>query len=96
MALRALQNGILFQFLDEVGTTTFNNKTDSGIIYKSFDHDTKTPRWAKVVSVGDMVKYIKVDDEILIAPLRWTDGIEYDGQKYWKTIEEEVLLVRNI
>lgn len=95
MTLIALQDSILFQFLDEVGKTTFNNKTESGIIYKSFDHDTKTARWAKAVSVGPLVKYVKVDDEILITPLRWTSHIEYNDQKYWKTIEEEVLAVRS-
>ena len=95
MQISTVKNSILFTFDDETAGSQFNNVSEGGIIYKSFDHDTKTPRWGTVKVIGPDVKYVKVDDKILIEPLRWTEGFKINDLKLWKTIESEVMVVES-
>jgi co-chaperonin GroES (HSP10) len=92
--ITTLHNNILFTFNDESDSQGFNNVSAGGIVYKSFDHDAKTPRWATVLVVGPDVKDVKAGDEILIENLRWSEGHEIDGLKIWMTQESEVMCVR--
>jgi len=95
MAIKALHDSILFVFDDEVSGNEFNNKTESGIIYKSYAMDASTSRWATVLAVGDAVKEIVVGDKILIENLKWTEGCKMpDGNKIWRTNEPSVMCVR--
>ena len=92
--LRPLGDSILFVFTDAFENGGFVNKTDSGVLYKSFDIDAKSPRWAKVVAVGNKVEEITAGMTILIEPLRWTEGMVFDGIKIWRTTEKDVMAIR--
>ena len=95
MALKALHDSILFSFYDEAVGGGFNNKTESGIVYKSIDADMSTSRWALVLAVGNKCTDVKVGDSILIENLKWTEGCKMpDGSKIWRTDEKSVMCVR--
>lgn len=98
--LRALRNGIVFQFEEAIkgsGKDHGFNETSQGGIYlgSSFDATAKQSRWGIVTSVGDEVmdEGIVPGARVFIEALKWTNGFEVDGQKYWKTDEECILLV---
>jgi hypothetical protein len=92
--LRAIGDSILFVFLDDVNEKGFTNKTETGIIFKSMSDSTSSARWGKVLATGPRVENIEVDMEVLIEPLRWTEGIEFNGHKVWRTIEKEIIAIR--
>jgi co-chaperonin GroES (HSP10) len=92
--LRPLGDSILFIFNDEFTNNGFKNVTDSGIIYKTQQDSAGAPRWGKVVAVGNKVKEIKPGMTVLIEPLRWTEGFKIDDVKIWKTVEKEIMAVR--
>jgi co-chaperonin GroES (HSP10) len=92
--LRPIGDSIIFIFEDDVDEKGFTNKTSGGLIYKSFDVDVKSPRWGKVISVGDKVEEIQPGMTVLIEPLRWTDGFKHEDVKYWKTVEKEIMAIR--
>ena len=95
MALTPLHDSILFVFDDEISGGGFNNKTASGIVYKSIATDMDTCRWATVLAVGKDVKEIVPKDNILIENLKWTEGCKMpDGSKVWRTDEKSVMCVR--
>lgn len=93
--LQAIRNHIIFQFLDKVSTNgQFSRNTDWGLVIAGhFDDSAKAPRWAKIVSLGpDCGDELRTDNcLILIEPLKWTAGIDFGGQKYWKTDENQVM-----
>lgn len=91
MNFRALHDSIIFQFTDETDKNGFSNVTTSGIVFKSYDHDTKAPRWGKAIKIGPDVKYVKENDIILIENLRWTEKHEIDGISIWRTTEPDVI-----
>lgn len=93
--LQAIRNHIIFRFIEKVSANgQFSRNTDWGLtIAGHFDDSAKSPRWAEIVSLGP-----ECGDElrgegclILIEPLRWTAGIDFQGQKFWKTDENQVL-----
>lgn len=98
VALRALRNGIVFQF-EELTTSNkgqFKETTKSGIYLGSnFDESAKKARWCIVTSVGDEVldEGIIVGARILVEALQWTKGFVIEGAKFWKTDEDNVLAV---
>ena len=91
MNITPLHDSILFSFEEEVNKVGFNQQSASGIVYKSFDFDTKTPRWGIALKVGPSVKVVKEGDRILIDSLRWTEGHEIEGVKFWRTTEGDVI-----
>lgn len=98
MNIRPIRDGIIFQFEDEIDRTAksgFKNKTESGIVLGvNMDDSTKTPRWGKVVFVGNDVvdKDIVPGSRICIEPMMWTNEVVIEGVSYWKTDESKVLL----
>jgi len=99
VALRALRNGIVFQFEE---LTNKSNKgqfkeTSAGGIYlgESFDESAKKARWCTVISVGDEVidEGIVPGARILVDALKWTHGFTVEDEKFWKTDEDNVLAV---
>jgi co-chaperonin GroES (HSP10) len=98
MKLAAICNHILFEFLDDLNSSSlFVQKTAGGLIIAAdFDTSAKQPRWAKVISTGP-----NADDaltvegcEILIENLRWTEGVFFEGKKIWRTDDTQVLAYR--
>ena len=93
--LKPVGKSILFVFLDEVAGGWFYDKSAFGLfIPKSVENSATQCRWAKVVAVGKKVgDHIKPKMKILIEPMKWTVGMEYDGVKVWRTIEECVVAI---
>ena len=98
VALRALRNGIIFQF-EEVTTSNrgqFQETTKSGIyLAPSFDESAKKARWGIVFFVGNEIidKSIVPGARIFIEALKWTKRFKVDDENFWKTDEDNVLAV---
>lgn len=98
--LRPLLNNIIFHFEDELATANgikqFRETTSWGFDLRSnFDSNVKSPRWGIVVATGpDVSEEIKEGMAILIEPLKWTEGVQLEGQHYWMTNEDQILAVR--
>ncbi len=100
--LRVFHNDILFQFEDEDallndGKKTargFKEVTDWGFTFSSSKESAGNARWGIVVAVGPEVdRDIFVGGRILIENLKWTEGVEFERQTYWKTNDEVVLAI---
>jgi hypothetical protein len=88
-----VKDSILFKFVEDTGKGFFKNKTSWGFEVVKKQDDTKYARWGEVLAVGKKVKNVQVGQYILIEPLMWTLGVEHNGQKFWATNEEKVMLV---
>lgn len=94
MNLKPLNDSVLFTFVDKANSRGFENITETGIIYKSYDDSAGSPRWARVVEVGPKVTEIEPGMVVLIEALRWTEGFEFQGTKYWITVEDEIMAIK--
>lgn len=99
MNIKAIHNHILFQFLDRVNYQgQFEEQQSLGGILILSDHDksAKSPRWAKIISLGPDCSDVfrKEGCEILIENLRWTPGVKYQGENLWRTDEDQILAYR--
>ena len=95
--LKAIQNHIVFQFVDNVKQGMFEQVTDWGFVQTTFyDDSAKQCRWGTIVSVGPKCTHeeLQPGTQILIEALKWTEGVEFEGQKYWRTDETHVLATR--
>jgi len=94
MKLQPLGKNIIFIFVEETSGSGFIPSSGGSIILtqQNLDHN-RTPKWGKVVLVGPAVdtEEIKVGEYILVEPLMWTPGFEYDGIKFWKTDSDKVM-----
>lgn len=96
MNIEALQNTILFRFLDEVSgdKRKFTDRmTPGGIVLSTLDSEQKSPRWGLVKYIGPDVTGIQPGEFIYIEGLMWSFGTEVDGEKLWKTDDSKVLFV---
>lgn len=93
--LAPIRSNILFVFKDSVDGNRFTSTTESGIIIRNLDNSLSEARWCKVLAVGPEVVHIKPGDEILIEPLKWTEGFVHDEIKVWVTTEEHVMCVKD-
>lgn len=100
--LKAIHEHIIFQFIgveivrksNMQNRTQFQETTDWGFQISSFDESLNIPRWAEVLAVGPEVSdEIKPGMVVLIDALKWTPGLEVDGETYWRTDEEHILAI---
>jgi len=93
--LKPVGNSILFVFLDEVSGGWFYDKSSVGILLpKSVESNATQCRWGKVVAVGAKVdETIKPKMNILIEAMKWTTGIDYDGVKVWRTVDDAIVAI---
>lgn len=90
--LEAISNHILFEFVDRIQGKEIYDRTASGIIIAGTSTgDQNKDRWGHVLAVGPEVTDVKVGEYILIARLKWTNGVEVEGKTYWKTDINQVL-----
>ena len=99
MKIEAIQNHIIFEFLDKVNSAGMfeREKTEGGIeLLKSVDDSASVARWARIVSLGpECNKELQASNcEILIEHLKWTAGVEFNNRKVWRTDESNVLAYR--
>lgn len=95
--ITALSNTILFTFVDQVNSQGMfeRENTETGIILNtSVDDSAGQPRWANVKHVGPDCT-VTPGQQILIPNLRWTNHIEVDGKKMWKTDQTQIAAYRN-
>jgi hypothetical protein len=97
---RAIQDHVVFQFDQDTTTISdgqnssvgFQENTDWGFKYSNFNESLNVPRWATVISIGPAVSNaITVGMHILIEPLKWTPGVNFNNTTYWRTIEKYIL-----
>lgn len=69
--------------------------TKSGIFVQSSIGKSEgiIPRWFRVRHVGPKIDWLKPEQWVLVQFGRWTEGFEFDGEKYWKVDPEGCLLV---
>ena len=93
--LKPLNDGFLFVFCSETAGGQFIERNRGKIILTNQDLDSqgKYARWAKVVSVGDKVTDFTAGDFVLIEPLQWTKGFDFEGGRYWKSDQSKVLAI---
>ena len=101
MKLLPLGKKFTFTFVDNVVVRTdmdrrrtqFEETTEGGFTISSYDEGTKTPRWVIVMDVGPDVTEFKTGDKVLVDALKWSDAIEFGGDNFWYSDEEQVLAV---
>lgn len=100
--LRVFKNDVLFQFEDDEAVLYdgkrsargFKEKTNWGFVFSNSKDSASNSRWGVVVSVGPEVREdIYPGRRILVENLKWTEGVEFERQTYWKTCEDYVLCV---
>ena len=92
--IRALNDSILFVFLDGANSKGFTNQTESGIVYKSAEDSLNSPRWGKILAIGPKVEDVSVGQVVLIESLQWTEGFKHDGVTIWRTVESKIMAIR--
>ena len=97
MAVEAIRNHILFQFEEKKRRQDkmdqFAEVTDWGFEVTRIQDSMDQPRWGIVVAVGpDVIEEAIVPGaRILIDALKWTNAVEFGGNEYWRTDEDNVL-----
>lgn len=92
--LKPIHDAILFTFVDPIKGIMFVEQTVSGIFLgQSHTKTSQTARWAKVLAVGPEVDNCDAGDTILIEPLMWTHGFNFQDVKIWKTDASKILAV---
>lgn len=93
--LKALNDRIIFKFVQETVGGKFVEKTKSNfVIIEGADKQLKAPRWGIAYKVGkDVSEDIKEGTYILIENLMWTEHVVFEGEKMWTTAEEKVIAV---
>ncbi len=96
--LEPVANHILFQFEDEIDKSrrsTFKEKTDWGFELKgSVDETLEHGRWARIIGLGpDVDEDFFVGQKILIEKLMWTKTVDYNGLKFARTDDTQVIAV---
>ena len=94
MTLRAINNDIIFEFIQKLESGTFVNKTEWGLEIKNQVEDVKQPKWGKVLHIGpDVDADIKIDQYVLIEALMWTNKVSYAGYDFWKTNDSKIIAI---
>lgn len=95
--IHPLRNTVMFKFLDQTAGSKgkFTDATASGIILTTGATNQKAHRWGQVMAVGPKVHGVEVGDYALVQSLMWTEGVVVDGEKLWKTDDQQILAVTN-
>lgn len=93
--LKALNDRIIFKFVQDTTGNMFHEKTKSGfVVIEKADKQLKSARWAQVYKFGkDVSTEIYPGIYILVENLMWTQQVTFEGEKLWTTTEEKVLAV---
>lgn len=98
MKLSPLGKNIIFIFCEDTSGGKFQ-PSHAGriqIVSKNEQHN-HAPKWGKVYLTGpDVDPEIVPHEYILIEPLQWTPGFEFDGIKFWKTDSDKVMAVSKV
>lgn len=91
--IEAVNNHIIFQFVEDTTKGRFENSHHLGLIISSLDvNQSSNARWGLVTHKGpDVVDEVVVGEYVLIDEGKWTRFFEVNGEKYWKTDDLQVL-----
>ena len=95
MEINAIGDKVLAWMID-APDGEFKKATKSGILIaeKDMSEAAIRPRWFKVHAVGPKMKFVSVDDYVLVAHGRWSNGIKLtDGKKIYQLDNDELLVV---
>ncbi len=91
MNIAPMQDSVLFEFVQATKNGYFRHETNWGFTMDNIaDYDMGKSRWGLVKDIGPDVTEIKVGDYILIEAGKWTNAVEVNGQKLWRTKESFV------
>lgn len=98
--IKPINTKILFQFVEDVDCVSFKTVSNSGIVLvENQSEQVKTPRWGKVLAVGDQIENeeVSVGEYILIEPLGWTNAMSLEStqaaEKFWFTQLDKIMCV---
>lgn len=95
--LRPLGNTVLFKFLDvtEGSKGQFSERTRGGLIIPTLQSTQKQQRWGQITGLGPLAESegLAVGEFILIEALMWSNGIDIEDEKIWKTDPSKILCV---
>ena len=96
--IKPIRNHIIFQFEEEKatynGTNQFKERTDWGFEFVHLTTSMEFARWVTVIAVGPEVpEYITPKMRVCVDKLKWTKGILIDGEMYWRTDSDQILLI---
>lgn len=91
--LGAINNQIIFNFVEDTTHGHFNSKSAGGILMVEHGHhQVDYSRWGRVLGVGpDAQDEFAVGDLVLIENLRWTSEFIVNDVSYWITTDTEIL-----
>ncbi len=103
MRLLPLGNKFTFKFIDSIVVKTdhgkrrtqFEEKAFGEFVVSSYDEGAKQPRWVTVIATGPKIppEDFTEGDEVLVAPLKWSEAIEFDGDNIWYSDLTNVLAI---
>ena len=96
--IRAIRNHVIFQFEDEQakhqGVNQFKESTGWGFEYTKTTEGMESGRWVNVIAVGpDVPNEITPGMRVCVEKLMWTQSVEINGESYWRTDSDQILLV---
>ena len=96
--LKAIRNHVIFQFEDEhqkhMGIAQFKEKTDWGFEFAETNASMEVGRWVRITHVGHEVPDdIQPGMRVCVDKLCWTNAFEVDGENYWRTDSDSILLI---
>ena len=101
MILKPIRNHIVFQFENEktkhMNVNQFLETTDWGFNFVRSNEGVESPRWARVIAVGDECDAeIQPGSRICIDSLKWTLEFNVGSDVYWRTDSDQVLLIEQV
>lgn len=98
--IKPLNNKILFQFVEDMTSATFQSVSPGGIaMVETQANKVDQTRWGKVLATGPDVSddEMVVGEYILIEALGWTNAMTLvdtvDAEKFWFTQNDKVICV---
>lgn len=95
--LSPIANHIIFQFEDEktkhMGINQFKESTDWGFEFALTHDGMEYGRWVKVIAVGPEASEIPVGSRVCVDKLKWTTEFVVDGETFWRTDTNHILLI---
>lgn len=91
--MRVLRDSIIFKFAADASTSKLFAKTEWGFEITKREEGVNRPQWGIVEKIGPSVTDVKVGDWVLIDALRWTTQCIFNGDSFWRTRQQDILLV---
>ncbi len=93
-----IRNHFIFQFESKrtkhMGVNQFQEETDWGFEFVRVDDTTQSARWVTVLAVGpECDPNVQPGMRVLLDKLMWSEAFEVDGEEYWRSDSDQVLLI---